>query len=181
MLIDAALSFGQNFTLVGGAGVAIPSPLVVDLAGVGQGVAPPSIWGNTAVFAAPDAMGNSQMRPELVVGVGTTFTTANGATLNVALQGAIDTGVGGGYLPGAWNTFGESGPLAVANLVANTIIFRSPWLPPWPFNLRPRFLRLLFTPPAATNFSAGTIAYATSTIIPDAQSNKFASKNYTVA
>ncbi len=184
MMTDVLLGFvpiNGNLSLVAGAGVNIASPGTIDLLGNGVGVAPTSIWGNPAVFGSPDAMGVGGERPELNVTIGTAPTTGNVATLNVALQGAIDTGLAGGYQPGTWNTFVESGPMAVANLTAGTVIFRCPWLPPFPANLRPRYLRLLFQVPAATNFTAGTIASALVTYVRDDQFNKYAAKNFTVA
>lgn len=184
MMTDALLAFvglNGNLSIVAGAGVSTPSPNTIDLLGNGVGVAPTSIWGNPAVFGSPDSMGVGGERPELNITVGTAFVTANAATLNVQLQGAIDTGLAGGYLPGTWNTFVESGVIAAANLTANTVIFRCPWLPPFPANLRPRFLRLNFAIPAAVNFTAGTIASALVTYVRDDQFNKYAAKNFTVA
>ena len=70
--------------------------------------------------------------------------------------------------------------IAVANLVAGTAIARFPWVPPFPANLRPRFLRLLFQIPAGTNFSAGTIGWATVTTVRDDQFNKYAVGNFVV-
>lgn len=186
MISDALLSFvplGGSLSLVAGAGVNIASPNVIDLLGLGVGVAPSDrIWGTPSVFGAPDAMGVGGDRPELNVSVGTAPTAGAGTpTLNVALQGAIDTGAGGNYQPGTWNTFAESGAIAIANLTANTVIFRCPWLPPFPANLRPRFLRLLFQIPSATNFATGTIASALVVPVRDDQFNKYAAKNYSVA
>lgn len=183
MMTDALLSFvglNGNLSLVAGAGIAVPSPNIIDLLGNGVGVAPTSIFGNTSVFGSPDALGVGGARPELNITVGTAFATANSATLNVQLQGAIDTGAAGGYLPGTWQTFVESGALTAAQLTALTVIFRCPWLPPFPANLRPRFLRLNFVPPAATNFTAGTIASALVTTVRDDQFNKQAARNYNV-
>lgn len=183
MMTDALLAFvglNGNLSLVAGAGVNIASPGIVDLLGNGVGVAPTSIYGNSSVFGQADAMGVGGERPELNVTVGTAPTTGNAATLNVALQGAIDTGLAGNYQPGAWNTFAESGAIAVANLTANTVICRLPWLPPFPANLRPRFLRLLFQVPAATNFTAGTIASALVTYVRDDQFNKYQPRNFNV-
>jgi hypothetical protein len=178
MILDAQLSFvpiGGNLAILG---AAVPSPNVIDLLGVGAGVAPPSIFGNTTVFGQADAMGVGGARPELNVTVGTAF-SGGGTSVNVALQGAIDSGVGGGYQPGAWNTFAESGLVLTANLVANAVIFRVPWLPPFPANLRPRFLRLLFTP--AGTYTNGTIASALVTLVRDDQFNRYAARNYNVA
>lgn len=183
MRIDSTISFvplGAPLSLVGGAGVAIPSPATVDLLGQGVGTAPTGvIFGNTAVFGTDMGIGTN--RPELEVTIGTAATTSNSATLNVALQAAIDTGAGGSYLPGTWNTIVETGAIAVSNLTANQTIARFPWLPAFPAGLRPRYLRLLFSPAAATNFTAGTIAFALVTFIRDDQANRFTAKNFTVA
>lgn len=184
MRSDALLAFvplGSALSLVGGAGVAIPSTNVIDLLGAGVGVAPSSssIIGNAALFGTD--MGVGGMRPELMVSIGTALATSNSATLNVALQAAADQGAAGNYQPSTWNTIVETGPMAVANLTANAIIARFPWLPSFPANLRPRFLRLLFSPAAATNFTAGTIASALVVPCRDDQANRFAAKNYTVA
>jgi hypothetical protein len=185
MITDALLNFvpiGGNLSLIAGAGVSVPSINTIDLLGAGVGVAPSDrIIGNATVFGAPDAGGVGGMRPELVVNVGTAFVTANGATLNVALQGAADTGAAGGYLPSTWQTLIETGALTAAQLTALQTIARFPWVPPFPANLRPRFLRLLFQVPAATNFTAGTIANALVTTVRDDQFNRYAAKNYTVA
>ena len=178
MILDSQLSFvpiGGNLAVTS---AAVPSTGTIDLLGAGVGVAPPSIFGNTTVFGAPDAMGVGGARPELNVTTGSAA-WAGGTSLNVALQGAIDTGSAGGYLPGTWNTFAESGAIAAANLTANLVIFRLPWLPPFPANLRPRFLRLLFTP--VGTFTAGTIASAVVTLVRDDQFNKYAAANYSVA
>lgn len=185
MITDALLNFvpiNGNLSLVAGAGVDVPSTNIIDLLGLGVGVAPSDrIWGNTTVFGQADAMGVGGMRPELIVNVGTAFVTANSATLNAALQAAVDTGAGGGYLPGTWQTIAETGELTAAQLVAAATIMRMPWLPPFPENLRPRYLRLLFQVPAATNFTAGTIANALVTPCRDDQFQKYAAKNFTVA
>ena len=57
-----------------------------------------------------------------------------------------------------------------------------------PANLRPRFLRLLFSPQYGTpvetpngDFTAGTISSAIVTMVRDDQANKFQPKNFTVA
>jgi len=57
---------------------------------------------------------------------------------------------------------------------------RFPWLPPFPANLRPRFLRLLFQTPASLLFTAGTIASAVVTTTRDDQFNRNAANNYVV-
>lgn len=182
MRLDAQLAFvplGSPLSLVGGAGIAIPSTQTIDMLGLGVGVAPQSIIGNATNFGTD--MGIGAFRPELEIATGLAFTTGNAATLNVAFQAAPDTGAAGNYLPGTWQTLEETGPLTAAQLLANTVIARFPWVPAFPAGLRPRFLRLLFSPAAATNFTAGTIAFAIPTFVRDDQANRFAPKNFTVA
>lgn len=159
MIIDALLSFvpiGSPLSLVAGAGVNIPSSVTIDLSGAGLGVTPPSYWGTTTSFGQADAMGVGE-RPELAIAIGTALATGNSATLNAALQAAADNG---SNQPLTWKTIGESGAQTPADLIANTVFCRLPWLPPFPAGLRPRFLRLLFQVPSATNFTAGTISSA---------------------
>jgi len=188
MRIDALLSFvpiGSPLSLVAAAGVDVVAPNVIDLLGLGVGVVAPStssghpIIGNTTVFGAADAGGVGGMRPELNVTTGTAFVNDTGTpTLNAQLQAAIDDGTGN---PGTWNTLVQTGELATANLVANTVIARFPWVPPFPENLRPRFLRLNFAIPAGTNYSAGTIASALVVPCRDDWFQRQAAKNYAVS
>ena len=176
MILDSQLSFvplGSPLTV---AGVAVASPNVIDLLGQGVGTAPVSIFGTPTVFGAPDAMGVGGPRPELNITVGTAF--SGGTNLNVALQAAADAGTPT-YQPSTWNTLAESGTILTANLTANTVIFRIPWLPPFPANLRPRYLRLLFTP--SGTFTLGNISSAVVVPVRDDQFNKYAAHNYTVA
>jgi hypothetical protein len=176
MILDALLSFvpiGGNVPILG---AAVASPNTIDLSGAGLGVTPPSIWGTPSVFGAPDAMGVGGARPELNITTGSVAFSGGGTSVNIALQGAIDNG---SNQPGTWNTFVESGLILTANLTANTVVFRCPWLPPFPANLRPRFLRLLFTP--AGTYTAGSIASALVTTVRDDQFNKYGAKNYAVA
>ncbi len=184
MFIDALLSFvplGAPLSLVAGAGVNVPSTNVIDLLGIGAGNPPTaSIIGNVTNFGAPDAMGVGGLRPELLVNVGTAFTTGNSCTLNVALQAAPDAG-SPTWQPGTWQTIEETGPLTAAQLTANQVIMRLPWVPPFPANLRPRFLRLLFQVPAAENFTAGTISSALVVPCRDDLFNLQGAKNYSVA
>jgi hypothetical protein len=180
MITDALVSFlglGANQSMVGAAGTNIQIGNVIDLLGVGAGVAPPSIFGNVTTFGQPDASGVGGARPELNVTVGTAFTTATAATLEIALEGAPDLGAPT-YQPGTWQIFGTSGAIAVANLTANQVIMRLPWLPPFPPNNRPRFLRLLGIIPSGTDFTAGTIASALVTFVRDDQFQKYAANNF---
>lgn len=189
MLLDALLNFGANtgapFSLVGAAGVQLPLPTIIDLLGNGVGQAPTSIFGKTSTWGGD--MGVPEMRPELFVQIGTAAATGNSAQLNIAFQGAPDTGAGGNYQPGAWQTFGESGWLTAAQLTAGQVIFRSPWLPSFPANANPRFVRLLAqigTPTGGTganvNFTAGTISWAGVTQGRDDYEIKYVPKNFTV-
>lgn len=181
MFSDALLSFvplGAPLSIVAGAGVAVPSS-TIDLLGVGVGVAPTSIIGNATLFGTD--MGIGGLRPELDVAIGAAAVTANAATLNLALQAAPDTGAAGNYQPGTWQTLVETGALTAAQLTANQIIARFPWLPVFPQTLRPRFLRLLGQIPAGTNFTGGTIAFALVVTVRDDLANKQAAANFTVA
>ena len=96
MILDALLNFvpiGGNLSMVGGAGVAIPSPGIIDLLGLGVGVAPTErIIGlpSSGLFGEDSGLG--AIKPQIEVNAGTVaWTTSNGATLNIAVQGAPDT------------------------------------------------------------------------------------------
>ncbi len=186
MITDALLSFvppGGNLSLVAGAGIDVPSTNTIDLLGLGVGVVAPStnsgnpIIGNVDTYGSPDAMGVGGLRPELNITIGTALATGTSATLNVQLQGAQDDGTGN---PSTWQTFGESGEITAAQGTANTVVARLPW-PPFPENLRPRFLRLNFAIPAGTSFTTGTIASALVTVVRDDWFQRQAAKNYSVS
>lgn len=183
MITDALLNFlslGGNLSMVGAPGADIFAPNTIDLLGTGVGTAPASIYGNSTVFGQADGMGVGGLRPELVVTVGTSLATVNASTLTVQLQGAPDLGAAGGYQPGTYTTFSSSGAMSVAQLTAGTFIFRSPWLPPFPANARPRYLRLRFAFPAGTDMSAGTIASALVTLVRDDYFVSQQPRNYAV-
>lgn len=180
MLIDALVSFvpiQSPLSLVGGAGVAIPSA-VVDSLGSGVGTAPQNIIGNRTLFGVDLGIGG--WRPQIEVLVTTGFVTGNSATLNVQYQAAVDTGAGGGYQPGTWNTLMETGPITAANLAAQAIVARFDFAPSLPVNLQPRYLRLNFAPLTATNFSAGAVV-APVVLVRDDLANKLMPGNYVVA
>lgn len=188
MRSDALVSFiplGAPLSLANlGAGIAVATnPL--DLLGLGVGVAPSpsSIIGNATLFGTDLGVGGK--RPELNIGVGVAFTGLVTQFLKIALQAAADTGAGGNYQPGAWQDVVSQDNIAIANLFAGAIPFRCPWIPDMPPGLRPRFMRLLFSPMTATalpsgSFTAGTIAFALVTTVRDDQANKYASRNYVV-
>ncbi len=181
MITDALLAFvpiGSPLSLVGTDGTGIASTNTIDLAGVGAGNTPPAIWGTTTSFGQADAMGVGGLRRELFVSIGTACTTGNSATLNVQLEAAADNG---SNQPDTWQVIGESGALTAAQLTAKQVIFRSPWLPPFPANLRPRFLRLMFQPLTGTHFTAGTIAAALVTTVRDDWFVGQQPRNYAVA
>lgn len=178
MRTDALLSFvpyGAPLSIVGGSGELFTSN-VVDLLGAGVGVAPPNIIGNTTVFGEDPGIGT--LRPEIAAVVGTAFATSDSATLNTMLQYAPDQGAAGGYQPGTWQTVAETGYLTAAQLTAQTYLARFPFLPAFPANANPRFLRLAFQVLASTAFTAGTIAYALVTTGRDDQANKYLPNNY---
>lgn len=181
MRSDAQLAFvpiGGNFSLVGGAGISIPLPGIIDLLGQGAGTPPANIIGNVTLFGTDVGIGGK--RPELNVVIGTAFTTGTSATLNLALQGAPDLGTPT-FQPGTWQTLEETGALTAAQLTANQVIMRLPFPPAFPANLRPRYLRLYAQIPAAADFTAGTIASALVTLVRDDQGNKYAANNYVVS
>lgn len=183
MRLDAQLQFVPNGvpqSMVGGGGVAIPFTTVIDLMGVGVGVAPPNIIGNAALFGQDWGPGNSYGTPGLETVIGTAFVTANAATANFQIQAAPDTGLAGGYQPGAYQTLVETGALTAAQLTANAIAARFTWPLAFPVTLRPRFVRMQMVVPAATNFSAGTILFSGVVWMRDDQANKQAAANYTV-
>ena len=194
MRSDASLAFvpiGGNLSLVGGAGVLIPSSNIIDLLGQGVGTAPQNIIGNTAAtgfnsgnFGTDVGIGRYLAQVQVALG-STTVTTSNSATLNVQFQGAEDPGSGSSYTPSTWQTFAETGYLTLTQL-NNAItqgypIARFDFPPAFPANFAPRFLRLAFQPLAATNFTAGIIAYALVTTVRDDLGQKYAAKNFAVA
>lgn len=181
MITDAREQFvspNTPLSLVAAAGVDVPSSQVVDLLGGGEGTLVTNYYGTSTLPGQADAHGVGKVRPELVVAIGTALVAGTSTpTVNVQLQGAPDNGSGSA---GTWQTLGESGPITVAQGTAGRVIARLPYLPPFPTNLRPRFLRLNFEIPAGTAFSAGTIAYATVTTTRDDAFNLQAARAYTV-
>lgn len=178
--IDASLSLvpiGGNLSFVGAAGASFAST-VLDLLGQGVGTAPQNIIGNASVFGTDFGIG--AIKEQLLVSVGTAAATADACTLNCQFQGAEDTGSAGSYLPGAWQTFVETGPITAAQLTAAQIIARFDWPPAFPANFQPRYMRLNFTTPAGLLFTAGTIAFALVTDVRDDYAIKYASANYVV-
>lgn len=174
---DALSNFqnpGAPLSLVG---VASARSNLFDFLGQGAGTAPQNIIGNTTLFGQPDA-GGVGYRLEMDIATGAAAFVGAGVTLNIQLQAAPDAGAPT-YQPGAWTTLTESGPMAVGNLTGSTVLWRNPWIPPFPANLRPRFLSLNFVMAGGT-FTTGVIAYAINTPGRDDLQNKFATKNFSV-
>jgi hypothetical protein len=183
MLTDGLLAFvplGGNLSLIAAANSVILSS-VVDQLGVGVGQAPPSIIGNQSTYGAD--MGVGGHRPELNISIGTAVVATASSTLKIAFQGAADPGAAGNYTPAAgdWTDIVSQDGIKAANLTANAIPFRVPWLPTMPPGLRPRFYRLAFTISSLGSFTAGTIASALVTTIRDDYAARYAQKNYSVS
>ena len=193
MILDALLNFvtpGYPLSLVAAAGVSIPSPSVIDILGSGVGTPPQNIIGtqNAGAFgplagAYGDAggMGIGTNRLLIEATMGVAAASATSATLTVAIQAAPDTGTAGGNQPGTWVTYAQTAALTAAQLTAG-LTFAKLDFPqaPFPDNALPRFFRLLFQIPAATSFTAGTIANAIVTHDRDDTSNLYASKGFVV-
>lgn len=174
---DALASFVSSpLSLIAAAGVDVPT-LPIDLFGDGVGVAVTNIWGNSTLPGSPDAHGVGSPLPLIDILIGTTPVDGTGTpTLTVELQGAEDNGSGS---PGSYQTYIASATMTTAQIPTGTRI-RLPFAPPFPFNDRPRFLRLNFNIPAATAYSAGTILSANVVFPRDDWSVANQSRNYTV-
>jgi hypothetical protein len=166
-------------SMVAAAGAAVQVGQIIDLLGLGVGMAPTSIIGNAALFGTD--LGIGMLKGQLESIVGTAFTTSSACTLNLQMQAAPDTGSGGSYQPGTWQTLVETGQLTAAQLTAGTIFGRFDFPPVFPSTLRPRFIRLVGQTLAAATFTAGTIALSILTLTRDDQANKQATRNYVVA
>lgn len=186
MITDALVAFvpiGSPLSLVGAGGQTFRSN-VIDLLGQGVGTAPSNIIGTATVFGTDQGVGGR--RPELNITIGTALTGAAGTTLKAALQAAEDQGPSGNYQPGSWIDIDSQDGITLANAIANSVIFRTPFIPTFPANFLPRYLSLLFSPQLTNqtpngSFTAGTIASALVTMVRDDQANKFAAKNFKVA
>lgn len=181
MMTDSQLNFvpvNSNLSIVGATGASFPGPVVIDLLGTGVGTAPQNFTGTRTLFGQDPSIGGIKIQIEAIVG--TAFTTADSCTLNMQFQGAPDTGVGGGYLPGTYTTYAETGTISAANLTAGQVL-RLDWPAVFPEGeTLPRYIQLNFATPTGEQFTAGTIASAITTMVRDDQTNKFAAKNFTV-
>jgi hypothetical protein len=180
MISDQGLAFvpaGAPLSLVGGAGVSFTSN-VIDLMGPGVGVNIQNYFGISAAPGQADALGVGDPVPDISVFVGTALATATSATLTIQYQAAPDDGTSTGT-PGTWQTIAQTAAYTAAQGAANTELCRLPMLPPVPFNLRPRFLRLNFSIPSGADFTAGTIASALVVATRDDYFSKQQPSNYT--
>jgi hypothetical protein len=146
----------------------------IDLLGQGAGTPPANIIGTAALFG--EDPGSGLLKPFFRVITGVAF--SGGTSVNLQLRYAADTGAGGGYQPSTWNVIVESGAVATANLLANTILPKLEFEPVFPYNLRPRFMSLYAT--VVGTFTAGTIAFAGVLLGADEFAQKLAPKNFTV-
>ena len=180
MITDSLVAFvpvNSPLSLIGAASATFASN-VVDLLGQGVGQAPANIIGTATVFGTDLGVGGK--RPELNVTIGVQPVVGSSSTLKIDFQAAQDLGTPT-YQPGTWRTIVSQDGLAAADLVVGAVPFRVPYLPEFPANFQPRYLRLLFSLSSLGAFTAGSIGSALVTMVRDDQSNKFAAKNFTVA
>lgn len=133
------------------------STVIYDVTGAGSGNAPPMVFGQTATGGAILAgfdigMGDGEVRPTLMMTVGTAFTTGNAATLTVQIQAAIDNG---SNAPAAYTTIVETGAFSAAQLVAGATLL-IPVPPTTIGEALPRFYRINYVVGTGV-FSAGTV------------------------
>lgn len=175
MMLDAQLSFvppGVTQSLVVGGAATTQLGQVIDILGQGVGTAPANVIGNASVFGEDAGIGIWKV--DLQVNIGTAPVGGNN---NFALQGAVDSGASGGYLPGTWETFAETGAKTPAQLLANSVWRMA--MPPTPPDMpTPRYYRLVAISSAAV--TAGTISAAFMVQGRDDLQNKFAANNYVV-
>lgn len=135
--------------------------VVFDVTGVGSGTVPPMISGVNGLTGAAVPIGfdigagDGFAIPEVTWEVGTSFVSAGGATLQVALQAAPDNGSGSA---GTYQTIVQTSTFTSGQIPASTIgQFQVPPVAPnWIGEAMPRFYRLNFVVGTST-FSAGTI------------------------
>jgi hypothetical protein len=176
MLQDIKLAFVPVGSPLAITNASVRSPQIYDIVGAGPGTPPANIIGNAATFGSDLGVA---MRMYINILVGAGFTTADAATLNVAFQGAQDTGLAGGFQPGAWQTFDETGVMTAAQLLPGTQV-RLNWPTAFPASFQPRFISLLFQVPAGLAFTGGTISSALVSDGRDDNAQKYAARNFSV-
>lgn len=160
MILDSQLIFSGSSLGSTAAGQAITttaaSTNVIDLLGVGSGVASTNRIGNATVFGEDLGIGDGVNIPR--VGVWITQTFSGGTSLNVQFQGAIDNG---SNAPGTWTTYDETGALLTAILTTSSStpesgVIRMSW-PHRALNAAmPRFIRLNYV--VVGTYSLGAVA-----------------------
>lgn len=138
MLYDNNLLFSNNQAVT----VTAPSTGVIDLQGglaINKGVG--------TVFGMDIGRGDGVAIPKVAAFVTTAFTAGGAGTLQVQLQGAVDTGAGEpAGTPSTYVTYAETpaAGLALANLGLGAKIAPLDWpqVSPSAANLLPRYLRL---------------------------------------
>jgi hypothetical protein len=144
MILDGFLSFDNALLFVAGTTGAIgtqPSTNVIDL-GVTSGI-PSSASGG----GARDIGIGDDPAMKLMVLVPTTVTSGGAATLQIALQGAIDNGAGA---PAAFSTWWSSPAYALATLTAGARLYDMDMPRPPDGIAIPRFLRMAYIIATAT-------------------------------
>jgi len=181
-VFDSATAFVQPnsaFSLIGVAGSDLQIGNVVDLMGVGVGVAPPNIIGNRSLYGVDPGIG---FKPVVEINILAGLATGNAMTAEFAIQYAPDTGSAGGYLPGTWENASTTGPKAVSEYPAGTQIRMD--LPPAPPDQQlppPRYIRAVLVGEAAKNLNAGTVQFAGIVMSRTDPVNKNAPNNYVQA
>lgn len=154
MDINLLLSNAQAIT------VTAPSTNVIDMAGVGSGVADPNIFGTTnTIFGQDIGIGDGVSPPNILCVVTTAFTAGGAGTLQVQLQEAADTGANTGT-PAAYNTIAQTDAIALANLTKGMKLAEFTIPPKYPGQTTyPRFYRLNYVV-ATGPMTAGAITAA---------------------
>jgi hypothetical protein len=152
MYLDSSTIFSSDQAIT----VTAPSTNVIDLAGLGVGQAVTNKFGTASVFGEDIGIGDGVSPPVLAAIVGTAFTAAGAATLQVQLEAAIDDGTGN---PSTWEVLAETDGLAKALLTAGQKIAEFTVPPRYPGQGFPRFYRLNYVV-ATGPMTAGTIKFA---------------------
>ena len=152
MFLDQALKLSDAQAVT----VTAASTNLYDITGAGAGNVPNMVFGTTGLAGADMGLGDSAMRPTCYFTVGTAFTAAGAATLQIQIQAAVDNGAGS---PGAYTTIAETAALAVASLVAGANL-QIPLPPVTIGEALPRFYRFNYvvaTGPMLTGALTGAI------------------------
>lgn len=159
MFLDAALILSNAQAITSTAA----STNIYDVTGAGSGVVPNLIWGTTSVFGSDEGIGEGKDRPCIILSAPVAFVSGGGATMQISIQAAIDSGTGG--VPGTYYDLWSTDALTVAQLAS---LASQPYYVPLPpvtpnFTVTagglPRFYRMNYTV-ATSTFSAGKLTAA---------------------